>query len=186
MEIRPAKPTDLDGIADIDGTIESTHYIHVERSGEGIARSWRLEERTLRQKLIESNPLGDERLFVLKQIVSGADDGIALLAEHESAPMALMLARPDDATQSLRLLDLRVDYDARREGLATVLAYQAISIARDRELRAVIAETRTNNRPANALLLKCGFDLAGIDTHRHSNHDLVKEAVTLIWYAALD
>ena len=29
-------------------------------------------------------------------------------------------------------------------------------------------------------------DLAGMDTHRRSNHDLVKEAVTLLWYAALD
>ena len=30
------------------------------------------------------------------------------------------------------------------------------------------------------------IDLAGVDTRRWSNHDLVKETVTLLWYAALD
>ena len=40
--------------------------------------------------------------------------------------------------------------------------------------------------PASQFLIKSAFDLAGIDTRRHSNHDMVKEAATLIWYAALD
>ena len=31
-----------------------------------------------------------------------------------------------------------------------------------------------------------GFDLRGLDAARFSNHDLVKERVTLHWYAALD
>ncbi len=36
------------------------------------------------------------------------------------------------------------------------------------------------------MLAKSGFELAGVDDHRNSNHDLVKEAVTLFWYAPLD
>ena len=40
--------------------------------------------------------------------------------------------------------------------------------------------------PAARFLLKCGFDLTGLDASRFSNHDLVKERVTLHWYAALD
>jgi hypothetical protein len=50
----------------------------------------------------------------------------------------------------------------------------------------VAAETTTDNWPAAMLLTKCGFDLAGLDERRRTNHDLVKEAVTLFWYAALD
>jgi hypothetical protein len=53
-------------------------------------------------------------------------------------------------------------------------------------MRAVAADVRANNIPANQLFLKCAFDLSGIDTRRHSNHDVVKESATLIWYAALD
>jgi len=53
-------------------------------------------------------------------------------------------------------------------------------------LRAVAVESRSNNHPAAALFAKCGFELSGIDTRRWSNHDLVKEAATLLWYATLD
>jgi hypothetical protein len=53
-------------------------------------------------------------------------------------------------------------------------------------MRAVRATSLTNNVPAAHFLAKAGFDLAGVDTHYRSNHDLVKETVTLFWYAAFD
>lgn len=190
MQIRPATPADLELIAEIDGTVESTRYLHLENSGEGLALGWRLEQRPARTKLIDPNRLGDNVTFALKQIVSGADEGTALLAEHEGEAVALLLAQPDPSAATLRLIDLRVDYDYRRQGLGTALVYQLIQQARDQrersELRAVSAATLTNNLPAAALLAKCGFDLSGVDTRRRSNHDVVKEAVTLFWYAALD
>jgi ribosomal protein S18 acetylase RimI-like enzyme len=186
MNIRPATTQDLDRLTDIDGTIESSGYLHLERSGEGLSTGWRLEARPLRSKRIEPNALSDDRRFTLKQIVSGADEGIALLAEHEDAPVALALAQPQAERGTLHLLDLRVDYDLRREGIATVMVYQLIQHARNSELRAVYAESQTNNQPANQLLQKLSFEMAGIDTHRHSNHDMVKESATILWYAALD
>ena len=45
MEIRSATAQDLDRLIEIDGTIESTRYLFVDRSGEGLAMAWRLEER---------------------------------------------------------------------------------------------------------------------------------------------
>jgi ribosomal protein S18 acetylase RimI-like enzyme len=66
------------------------------------------------------------------------------------------------------------------------MLYQLLAVARNQELRAVRAETPASNYPAIRLLRKIAFELAGLDTHRHSNHDLVKEQVTLLWYAALD
>jgi ribosomal protein S18 acetylase RimI-like enzyme len=186
MEIRPITPQDLNALPDVDGTIESAEYLHLEQSGEGLSITWKIEKRPLRQKLIQSNPLDEETSFAVKQIASGADDGLALVAEHEGAPVALLAAQPNHAAGVLHMIDLRVDYDHRREGLATAMIYQAINRARELEMRAVSAEVRANNLPGNELLLKCGFDLAGIDTRRHSNHDVVKESATLIWYAALD
>ena len=186
MQIRPVSIDDLEGIAEIDGTVESLRYLHVERGGEGLAASWRLEDRPARQKMIEPNRMADETTFFLRQVVSGADEGLALLIEHEAAPIALLLARPEPTAGTIRLLDLRVDYDYRRQGMGTALVFQLIQYAREHELRAVAAETLTNNLPASGLLNKCGFELSGVDTRRWSNHDLVKEAATLLWYAALD
>ena len=66
------------------------------------------------------------------------------------------------------------------------MMYQLIAESRNRELRAIAAETRTDNQPAAMLLQKCAFELSGLDTRRHTNHDLVKETATLFWYALLD
>ena len=204
MQIRPVTMQDLLGLQEIDGTVESSRYLHLdyadtseaasaegeEQCAEGgaarVTFAWRLEERPARQKLIEANRLDDDATFTLKSIVTGAEDGTALLIEHDGDPVAMMLARPDPAAGTVRIVDLRVDYDYRRQGMGTALVYALIHQAREQELRAVAAETLSNNQPAGALLAKCGFQLSGVDTRRRSNHDVVKEAVTLFWYAALD
>lgn len=186
MQIRPLAPTDLDALYDIDGTIESSQYLHVERTGEGLAIAWRLDERLLREKKTLPNRLKGERQFLLKQIACGNDEGLVLVAEHHDAPVALLLAQCEPVYSTIRVHDLRVDFDQRRQGLATAMLFQVISAAREQGLRGVSVETMTDNVPAAKLLLKCGFDLAGLDAKRFSNHDLVKESVTLHWYAALD
>lgn len=186
MEIRPATRADLNAIGEIDGTIESTRYLHLEQSGEGVARSWRIEQRSLREKLILPNCLGDEAGFTLKQVLSSVEEGMVLVAEHEGALAAALLARPRIERGTLHIVDVRVDYEFRRQGIGMAMVYQVIQHARESELRAVSIHTQTNNLPACALLAKCGFELSGLDTRRQSNHDMVKEAATLFWYAALD
>jgi len=188
MQIRPGTLVDVDTVCDIDGTIESSRYLHLEQTaaGEGLATSWSIEERPLRQKVIDPNRLNDEARFLLKQIVTGADEGMALVAEHEDAPVALLVAHRRPELNTLHVVDIRIDYEQRRQGIATAMLYQVIGQAREMELRAVSAEVLTNNVPGNMLLAKCGFELSGLDTRRHSNHDVVKEAATLFWYAAFD
>jgi ribosomal protein S18 acetylase RimI-like enzyme len=182
MNIRPATSADLSGIADIDSVVESMHYLHVERTGEALALAWKLDRRPLREKLIEPNPLDDDVAFVLKQIVSGADEGIAQVAEHDGQHVALLLAQPRPQFGTMEVLDLRVDYDFRRQGLATVMLFALIEKAKEQELRAVAMTTLTNNVPAADLLAKHGFELSGLDLRRRTNHDLVKETVSLLWY----
>jgi GNAT superfamily N-acetyltransferase len=186
MQIRPVTPADLDGLNDIDGTIQSSEYLHLDRAGVGLEVSWKLAERPLRERRTTPNRLGDDLQFVLKQVATGVDEGLALMAEHDDVPVALLLAQVEPAYKTVRVHDLRVDYDQRRQGLATAMMFQVIAAAREQEMRAVTAESTTDNLPAARFLLKCGFDLRGLDAARFSNHDLVKERVTLHWYAALD
>lgn len=186
MQLRPATPADLDRLLDLDATIESSQYLHVQRTGEGLGVAWQIEPRPLRSKLVDNNPLTDDQRFALRQVLTGVEEGVGLVAEHEGDLVALAVAQVDADAQTLRLLDLRVDFDQRRQGLGSALLFQVITDARERGLRAVAAQTLTHNLPANQFLAKHGFDLTGLDTHLRSNHDLVKEAVTLFWYAALD
>src|SRR5690242_1748557 len=110
MELRPMLPGDIDRLDDIDATVESIQYIHVERTGAGLAMQWRLEQRPLREKLIQPMRMSDEMRFLARQIASGADEGLAVVGEHEGALVAMMLARPDMERKTLILEDLRVDY----------------------------------------------------------------------------
>jgi N-acetylglutamate synthase-like GNAT family acetyltransferase len=185
MQIRPAVSSDIDRLIDIDGTITSNNYLHVEKTGEGFGRIFRLEERQLRSKLIEPNRLDDEKQFAAKQIVGEIEDGLALVADHDGNVVASLVAQLDAGKSVLRLIDLRVDHDHRGQGVGSAMLFQLISRARELELRAVAAQSKTNNVSAAHFLLKRGFDLAGLDTHFETNHDLVKESVTLFWYAAV-
>ncbi len=185
MQIRPATRGDLDQLSEIDGTIESTRYLHLEQSGEGFTRAWALVERALRQKLIDPNRLGDDTTFLLKQIVTGADEGVAMVAEHDGQLAGLLAAHRHPERGTMHVADLRIDYEQRREGIATAMIYRVIGEARQAGERAVSAQARTNNLPANQFLAKSGFDLSGVDTRMHTNHDVVKEAATLFWYATL-
>jgi len=186
MELRPLAPADLMLLADIDGTVESAEYLHVGLTGEGADVRFAVEPRPARQKTVEPNPIGDDLSFDLKQVANGIEDGLAVVAEHEGLPVGLLLARPVPARRVVELVDLRVDYDHRREGLGSAMVFRLITYAREREARAVRAEVPSGNGPFNRLLDKLGFDLAGLDTRRDSNHDLVKERATLVRYLALD
>jgi RimJ/RimL family protein N-acetyltransferase len=186
MEIRPVKPADLDALIEIDATIESSSYLHVDRSGEGTSVQWKIEERPLRQKRVDRNRPADDLQFTLKQIVAGAEEGAALLAEHDGAMVALGVAQPVAQNETMRVIDVRIDFDYCRQGIATAMIYQVIAEARNQGLRAVMAEIPANNSPAHQLFLKLGFEIAGLDTRRHSNHDLVKEVATVVWYVSLD
>lgn len=176
----------MERLIELDGTLESERYLHVQREGEGLAAVWKLEERPLREKRVENNIASDELRFGLKQLLTGVEEGIVLTAEHDGQLVGLAAARQNIERNTLEVMDVRVDYDLRREGIGIAMLFQIIARGREMGVRAVTAVTHTSNLPAAKLLQKSGFDLCGVDTHYRSNHDLVKEAVALFWYAALD
>lgn len=186
MQLRALTPDDLPGLVDIDAVIDSAEYLHVERTpGESFGASFRVERRPLREKSVRANAIDDDLLSRLKLVVTGVEDGLALVAEHNAQLVAMVVAQHVADRNVVEITDVRVDFDRRREGLGLAMLYQAINYARDREARALRAEIASDNLPACALAAKAGFELTGLDTHRHSNHDLVKEKATLLWYLAL-
>lgn len=183
MQIRPIHTADLDLLDEIDATIQSDQYLHVDRAANAGTVSFRIEQRPLTERRSESNPIGDDLRFRLKQIVSGIEDGFCCVAELNSLPIATAVAIPN--ADVVDLIDLRVDCDRRREGFGSAMLFHVINYARESESRAVRAQVSSGNGPFNNMLAKLGFEIAGIDTQRDTNHDLVKERSTLIWYLQL-
>jgi GNAT superfamily N-acetyltransferase len=161
--------------------------VHVEKSGEGLGVGWRCEVRAVVSgnpgRKVLSNALGEDVMFVARQIATGADDGIGVVTEYDGQLIALLLAQAEPERGVLRVLDLRVDHDFRRQGIGMAMGFAVLQSAREQELRAVYAETTTDNPVGAEFLLRVGFELSGVDVRRRSNHDLVKEQATLIWYA---
>lgn len=198
--VRPMTADDLDDLTEIDGTIESGRYIHLvadepdeAEAAAPLKRGWRIEPRPLAETLVVPNRLDKETgparevAFAYKQVVRGVMEGVARWIGVGDRPVAAALAVRRPESRLLELLDLRVDYDVRRQGFASAMMYALLTEARaDDELRAVLAQVPANNEPAHRLLAKLGFELAGFDTMRQTNHDLVKEQATLLWYMPLD
>ena len=189
MQIRPAAADDLDAIDEIDATLDADAYLHVDRAGEGVEVSLKTQARPLREKRVEPHRVGDELRFTYKSVATGIEEGLWLWAEHDGRPAGSLLARPRPGIEgqagTLDLLDVRVDYDFRRQGIASAMLFQAITAARG-TCRAIYAEVPTSNLPAARLLEKLAFEAAGLDVMRRSNHDLVKEQATVFWYLALE
>ena len=59
----------------------------------------------------------------------------------------------------MRLIDLRVDYDLRRQGLGAAMAYQIISASRDIGLRAVLYTQMKKDIPDRKTYDKGGYEL---------------------------
>ncbi len=183
MQIRPIQTGDLDLLDEIDATIQSDHYLHVDRSADALSAHFKIEHRPLHERRSESNPITDDLRFQFKQIATGTDDGLCCVAELDNLPIAAVIATQNGDV--VEVTDLRVDFDHRREGFGSAMMFQVINFARECESRAIRVFVKTGNGPFNKMLAKLGFEIAGIDTQRTSNHDLVKEQTTLIWYLQL-
>lgn len=186
MELRAGAPRDIDRLDEIDGTIHSQAYLHVEPRRDGLAFGFAGDPRPLRQRRVDPNRLDDDTRFVYRQVVEQVDEGLVLVVEHGDVLIASIAAAPRPALGICELVDLRVDFDHRREGMGTALLLAAVNQARIDERRAFAVTSRTDNEPANRMLLKLGFELSGLDLRRRTNHDLVRESVALLWYLALD
>ncbi len=193
MTIRPLRHSDLRQLRDIADVITATEYVHVDRVGDGIDTQWRLVLRPVRQPLQLAQGLPEDLAFSLRMLAGAAEDdasagaeGIALVAEYDGRLIALAAGETDAARGVLRVLTVRVDEDFRRQGIGLGLAFKLQEWARDHALRALSATTSTANPAAAHFLVKAGYQLAGLDTARESNHDLVKEQVTLLWNHPLD
>ena len=201
LGIRPMTEDDLDELIEIDGTIDSESYLHVaapdgERE-DALRFGWSLEPRGLSERRIEANRLdaksgpGSETMFDYRQTVRGVQEGVALIVEASGQPAGALLARHDPARRLLLLDDVRVDYDLRREGFGSALLYHLIGLGRQRaadqaDARLIVAPVPAYNVPAAGLLARIDFQPSGIDTMRQSNHDLVKEAATVLWAFSLE
>ncbi len=79
----------------------------------------------------------------------------------------------------LRVTELWIDDEYRRQGIGTALMDIAIARARVEKRRAVMLETQSRNENAIAFYLAYGFTLIGFNACEYQNDDLVRKEVRM-------
>ena len=164
---RSMTPDDLDDLAEIDAAYDVERVLDVERDGDDadpLLTPWRPGWRELDEPRVVANRVEGDVEFAYRQVARGIEEGVALRLDADGLPVAAAVAVLDPAAGVLRLIDLRVDYDARREGYGTTTLYAVVAAAREREdVAAVVAEVGGEAAAMLGLLVKSGFAVVGLD-----------------------
>ena len=99
-------------------------------------------------------------------------DECFLVAEHEGEIRGYlnMVLQPWRAVGWIN--DLAVTRKHRRQGIASELLRDALSWAREHDLRTVVLETQTKNYPAISFCRKHGFKFCGFHDQYYPNQDI--------------
>lgn len=93
--------------------------------------------------------------------------------------VAVIEVEREHRRKRLRITNISVDKDYRRNNLGTLLMDKAKSIAMTEHFRAIILETQTFNTKAIEFYLSQGFTLGGFDSSCYSNEDIEKNEVRI-------
>lgn len=158
LQIRPAAPTDADAIAALDATFSTRRVLHLERRGLA-------PELTFDFTVVERE--GDHRRAITHpprywrgQPETGGAVLVATLAETVVGAITLRVSRPGG---SIEVSDLRVATSVRRHGIGRALMDAAVAHTRASGLATVRLILPSDDLPALAFLLACGFRISGFD-----------------------
>ncbi len=110
---------------------------------------------------------------------------LQLVVEARERLVALLDAEIESWRRVLRVWNLLVDQEYRRQGIGTELMQRAEQFGIERRCRALSVETQATNWPALAFYIKMGFRICGVDDHYYTNRDLERKEVALFLYREL-
>ena len=107
------------------------------------------------------------------------------IAEVDGVACGLLMIIVPPWTDAGEITDLAVDRARRRSGAGRALAGAAVAFARERGLRALWVEPRTDNAAAIEFYLSLGFRISGFNDRMYSNGDDDAGRATLFMYLEL-
>jgi ribosomal protein S18 acetylase RimI-like enzyme len=178
--VRGATPADFPQIAALDLSYRSSRTLVIERFGDA-------PELTLRFGWRAHDPVtlvyGE---YPVERLARAAKRTDAFLVAETAGVISglLMIVVPPwpYATGAAEITDLAVGRAQRRSGAGRALLDAAIAWARERGVRALWVEPRTDNDGAISFYLGAGFRIAGFNDRLNSNEDDADGRTTLLMY----
>jgi ribosomal protein S18 acetylase RimI-like enzyme len=185
MLLRPFCKADLRSLREIRGDYLSDRCARVSRRGESPEVNFALRVEHL------PTPFRSQGLSIVRrrdqEEVRGrmGEGSLQLVVEEDGRLIALLDSETESWRRVLRVWNLLVDQEYRRQGIGTELIQRAEQFGIDRRCRAISVETQATNWPALAFYVKMGFEICGVDDHYYTNRDLERKEVALFLYREL-
>ena len=110
---------------------------------------------------------------------------LQLVVEENGRLIALLDSEIESWRRVLRVWNLLVDEEHRRQGIGTGLMHRAEEFGIKHHCRAISVEAQATNWPARGFYMKMGFEICGVDDHYYTNRDLERKEVALFLYREL-
>jgi ribosomal protein S18 acetylase RimI-like enzyme len=180
LNVRAASESDLPALVAMDLHYPTTRVLALDRrqNGDEHRFAFRWREATSAPAVYASYSVEQLRGAL------GRVDAF-FIAEAGAACVGLLIIRVPVWTDAGEITDLAIDAAHRRTGAGRALVERAADFARERGLRALWVEPRSDNADAIAFYLKLGFRLSGFNDRMYSNHDDADGHVTLYMYREL-
>ena len=163
----------------------SDRYVRVVRTGQSPEISLSLQVESLGDKF-RSQGLSIVRRRDREEIQSRIGSrSLQLVVEDSGRLIALLDSEVESWRRVLRVWNLLVDQEYRRQGIGTELMHRAEEFGIERHCRAISADAQATNWPALTFYSKMGFEICGVDDHFYTNRDLERKEVALFLYREL-
>ncbi len=178
--VRGVAEADVPALARMDLTYDASRVLALTRSGTDAEPSFALAWRDGWPQTALYNEYGEERL----RGAMGRVD-LFLVAEAEGRAIGLLMVMLPAWTNGGEITDLAVDRAARRSGAGRALVEGAIAWGRERDLRALWVEPRSDNAAAIEFYVRLGFRISGFNDRMYSNMDDDDGRLTVYMYREL-
>jgi ribosomal protein S18 acetylase RimI-like enzyme len=180
VTVRPVREDDLAALAAMDLRYPAGRVLSLERGGSDAEPEFALG---WRERPAPDAVYAEYNVDGLRRGMSRAD--VFLIAEVEGRPAGLMMVVVPPWTDAAEITDLAVDAARRRSGAGRALVAGAEAWARERRMRALWVEPRSDNGGAIEFYLRLGFRIAGFNDRMYSNRDHEDGRLTVWMYREL-
>lgn len=166
VTVRPAREADLPALAAMDLRYPAGRVLSLQRGGRDAEPEFALR---WRERAAPDVVYAKYTVDGLRRGMSRAD--VFLVAEVDGRPSGLLMIIVPPWTHAAEITDLAVDAAWRRSGAGRALVAAAETWARERGMRALWVEPRSDNAGAIEFYLRIGFRIAGFNDRMYSNRD---------------
>jgi ribosomal protein S18 acetylase RimI-like enzyme len=186
MEYTPLREVHLPRLPEIRAEYVSDRYLCLISAGDGDTEvQFALHAEAL-DELFHSQGLSILREKDRDEIRGRmGSQALQLVVENNSRLIALLDAEVEAWRRVLKVWNLLVDEEYRRQSIGTKLMQQATEFATKSNCRAISVEAQATNWPALCFYTKLGFQICGMDHHFYTNRDLERKEVALFLYREL-